>query len=317
METNNLISIVIPTYNRSDFLDLSLSKHLPLLQKYNIGVYIFDNASDDNTEDVVKKWMGEYEFLNYVKYAESMGPEKTLGYALMYPKTKYVWLFGDTYQFNSLSLDFLMNLLNKEYNDLIVFNLYDKLKFESQIVSDYNLLLDKLGALMTCGAVTIANRNLIKLEYFNRYLGTYFPHTGLYFESLFYKKNIRVQWVQEYSITGLKASNLKKKNWSMTPKVFDIACEKWTHFILSLPPLYKLENKKKVIMDFGKISGAFTFKNIIFLRHNGLLNLKTFKKYKSFFVLTIDYPLYFIFFVSIIPRWLCGLFVFVKKITKL
>ena len=33
---NNLVSILIPTYNRADFLDYSLGIHIPMIEKYNI-----------------------------------------------------------------------------------------------------------------------------------------------------------------------------------------------------------------------------------------------------------------------------------------
>ena len=55
MESNKQLSIVIPTYNRADFLDYSLKLHIPIVKKYNICIYISDNASTDNTKEVINK----------------------------------------------------------------------------------------------------------------------------------------------------------------------------------------------------------------------------------------------------------------------
>ena len=67
MEINKKLSIVIPTYNRADFLDYSLEIHIPMLKEYGIEIAIFDNASTDNTQEIVSKWMKEYDYLTYHK----------------------------------------------------------------------------------------------------------------------------------------------------------------------------------------------------------------------------------------------------------
>ena len=50
------LSIAIPTYNRSDFLDFFLEIHVPIARKYNVNFYISDNSSSDDTIEVIKKW---------------------------------------------------------------------------------------------------------------------------------------------------------------------------------------------------------------------------------------------------------------------
>lgn len=67
MEINKNLSIVIPTYNRADFLDYSLEVYIPMLKEYGIEIAIFDNASTDNTYEIVSKWIKEYDYLTYHK----------------------------------------------------------------------------------------------------------------------------------------------------------------------------------------------------------------------------------------------------------
>ena len=98
MEINKKLSIVIPTYNRADFLDYSLEIHIPMLKEYGIEIAIFDNASTDNTEKVVSKWMEEYPYLSYHRSETNIGPDANFERALKYPDTEYIWLLGDTYE---------------------------------------------------------------------------------------------------------------------------------------------------------------------------------------------------------------------------
>jgi len=77
---------------------------------------------------------------------------------------------------------------------------------------------------------------------------------------------------------------------------------------MSLPPSYKLENKMKCIMDFGKVSGLFTLQNLVFLRMRGLLNFQIFQKYKKLFIFTIDFHILLIFIISVVPIIILKLF---------
>lgn len=304
MEANKQLSIVIPTYNRADFLDYSLEVHIPMVKEYNIEISIFDNASTDNTQSIVQKWNKEYEHINYIRHDKNIGAVKNFEYALMYSKKEYIWLVGDTYQIPANAIDYFFNIMNQsnEYYDVIVFNLHDKIKLNSQTYTDFNLVLYDIGALMSCAAISIINKKLLNNDSLNRYLHTSFPHTGLIFEELTKQDKIKIKWLKEYKITGFNNNKLLKTNWSHTPKAFEIGCEDWTNFIMSLPPMYKLEDKMKCIMDFGKVSGLFTFKNLILLRMNGLLNIEIFNKYKKIFPFTINYPLWLIFIISLTPK---------------
>ena len=64
-----LLSIAIPTYNRAHYLDLCLSqicKQLPGNEQ-DIELIVSDNASPDNTEEVVKKYIDRGIDLKYIK----------------------------------------------------------------------------------------------------------------------------------------------------------------------------------------------------------------------------------------------------------
>lgn len=303
MQVNNQISIVIPTYNRADFLDYSLQIHMPLAKKHNVAIFIFDNASTDNTKQVVEKWMHEYPHLSYVRHDINIGAVLNVGFALKYPKTEFVWLLGDTYQISKNGVDLVLECINGTNRklDAIVCNLENKIEIETKTYEDTNILLYDLGALMTCIAVLVLSKSLIEKGAFERFRTTSFPHTGIIFEEIA-KRDFFIHWMPSIAIKGLHRHDLKKINWSHTQKAFEIGCEDWTNFVMSLPPSYKLENKMKCIMDFGKVSGLFSLQNLVMLRGLGLLDYVVLKRYKNLFFMTIDYPLSFIYAIAITPR---------------
>lgn len=308
---NRYLSIVIPTFNRSDFLNLSLEIHVPLLMKYNIPVFILDNASTDNTKEVVGKWMKVYKYIFYNLNSENIGPVANFELALNLPESDYVWLLSDTYKIPEKAIDYVIDNCGFNY-DFITFNLASIISEESKVYTNPNQLLHDLGALMTCAAVNVYSKSSIVNASFGRYRNSSFIQTGIIFEA-FVNKNVSLSWCSDISIEGIKGFNLSKKNWSNTKQAFEIGCEDWTNFVMSLPCLFTLKNKFKCIMEFGIISKLFTIKNIIYLRSVKLLNLKVFYCYKNIFRFVINYPLWLIFLISITPVIFLKIIIYIYK----
>ncbi len=303
MSVNQRLAIAIPTYNRADFLDYSLEVHIPIMQAHSVPIYISDNASTDHTKDVVEKWQQVYPYIYYHRNDENLGPDKNFEIALKMPATDYVWLLGDTYKIPDSGVSCFFSTIDKsEQNfDVVVFNLADKIVSPTNNYTDKNKLLSDLGAVMTCAAVNVYNKKLIDSAEFTRYFQSYFVQTGIIFEYIS-DIDFNIIWIKEYSIDSLNPPTLSKKNWSHSPKVFEIGCESWMNFVMSLPSAYRIVSKMKCIMDFGKVSGVFLLKNLIILRAMGLLNFKVFNRYKMLFPFTVNYPLFLIFFIAITPK---------------
>lgn len=301
MKPNKQLSIVIPTYNRAEFLDYSLEVHIPICKEFNVQIFISDNASTDNTQKIFEKWKQQYEYLYYSTNLTNMGSDANFEKALKMPDTDYIWLLGDTYQIEQKVLEYVLLKIAKAKYDVVVLNLADKLQIETKDYQDSNALLYDLGALMTCSAVSVYNKDLIRRVNFSRYYNSWFIQTGIIFEEIA-DKIFCIHWVKEQSIVGLEHPTLKKTNWTHTAKVFEIGCESWTNFVMSLPPSYKLENKMKCIMDFGKVSGIFSIINILLLRARGLLTFQEYYQYKKIFSFTIHHPKIIIFLIMLIPK---------------
>jgi abequosyltransferase len=307
---NSLISITIPTYNRANFLDACLEYHIPLAQKYNVKIFISDNASTDNTEEIVKKRIKEYSLISYSKNKENIGPDAGFEKALKLADTEYVWLLGDTYKIPVNGLDYLGNLLSSQtaiYN-LIVFNSGGRVKdILSQDYINPNKLLSDIGWHMTCISTLVYRVEILKEFDFIRYLNTNFIQTGIIFEYLS-NHNFLVHWIGDFSVETIYLEGLKKTSWE--DYVFEIWVERWPNFIFSLPPIFLLSSKMKACMDHGIKSKLFSMKNLLVMRFHNRLNFSVYKKYNHIMPLSIHHPRLLILFVSVFP-------IFVIKFFKL
>lgn len=73
IDYSNLISVIIPTYNRQEFLIEAIDSVLK--QKYpNIEIIIIDDNSSDETEERVNKRYSEFSNIYYYKNKVNMGP---------------------------------------------------------------------------------------------------------------------------------------------------------------------------------------------------------------------------------------------------
>lgn len=71
--SEKILSICIPTYNRADILDKTLSKLVlePAFQSGQIEICISDNASPDHTMVIVKKYISKYDNIVYIRNNEN------------------------------------------------------------------------------------------------------------------------------------------------------------------------------------------------------------------------------------------------------
>ena len=307
---NNLISITIPTYNRAQFLDACLEYHIPLARMHNVKIFISDNASDDNTEEVVNRRRSEYPLIFYTRNQVNVGADAGFEKALKLADTEYVWLLGDTYKIPEKGLDYLVNLLTScsvIYN-LIVFNWKDRVKDTiSQDYTNPNKLLSDIGWHMTCLSTLVYRVDMIRECNFKRYLNTYFIQSGIIFEYLGSHEH-HVHWNRDMSVEAISIDGLKKTSWEEYR--FEVWLERWSNFIFSLPPIFFLSSKIKAIKDHGVKTKVFSIKKLLVMRFHNRLNLSVYKKYHHIMPLTISYPRSLIFlFISILP-------IFVVKFIK-
>lgn len=94
-----VLSICIPTYNRSQCLDINVrsiieqitSQHLEQL----VELVIINNASVDNTDEIASNFARSYEFIRYIKNDSNLGIDGNIYKCTVAAKGSYVHLLSD------------------------------------------------------------------------------------------------------------------------------------------------------------------------------------------------------------------------------
>ncbi len=96
---NKLLTIAIPTYNRADLLDKQLAWLAQAIKGFDseCEIFVSDNCSTDNTQEIIKKWQGilSHVTFKYHKHSENVGVMRNIIHCLKSATTKYVWTIGD------------------------------------------------------------------------------------------------------------------------------------------------------------------------------------------------------------------------------
>lgn len=115
--THKLLSIIIPTYNRSALLYRALSALLPSVADHSdcMDVFISDNASTDDTKDVVDKFMQAYPtIISYNCQKENLGAQLNYRDAAKQVNSRYIALLSDDDIVTPHYVSTILNTLKKQ-----------------------------------------------------------------------------------------------------------------------------------------------------------------------------------------------------------
>ena len=120
-ENLSLLTIAIPTYNRAEYLDLCLSRifdeinSLSLSRRCLVSVYVSNNASTDNTSEVLSKYKlsSDFNFV-FVNNSINIGGDKNIIQCYLSALSPYVWVLGDDDVILSGGLEIVLNALIKK-----------------------------------------------------------------------------------------------------------------------------------------------------------------------------------------------------------
>ncbi len=179
-----LLSICIPTFNRSRFLAELLEALLPQLiasPSHGAGVelLISDNASADDTPAIVTALQARGLPARYVRNGTNLGADANFLQCLSLAEGKYVWVLGDDDLIMPGALGALLSLLSQGEAtgdfDLVYLSsfgftgslsqpphasvLRDRLGRFAEIITDGGYFLEKVNALIGLISVVIINRD--------------------------------------------------------------------------------------------------------------------------------------------------------------
>lgn len=135
MNKDILLSICIPTYNRAEILDQTLQKIFsnPDFDKDKVEVIVSDNASTDDTSEIVSKYPEAKYYKNIVNIKD-----KNFSLSLSYATGRYLKLFNDTLEFKPQALKKIIDTIEKHSENENLFfytNLFTNSNCTKEIVS--------------------------------------------------------------------------------------------------------------------------------------------------------------------------------------
>jgi glycosyltransferase involved in cell wall biosynthesis len=285
MKSEPVLCIVIPTFNRAAFLDQCLAFAVDAIGDYAVPICISDNCSSDSTAEVVKKWLAVYPLIRYSCNDANMGPDRNFEIALKMGQADYVWLLGDTYRITRACVDHLIDSLTSctPGPDVVVLNAAGRVTdVPGTVFTDANQLLTRLGWHMTCMSSLVYRRDVLAKAPYARFRSTDFIQVGIIFESI-ENRPFAVEWVADQSVYPINIAGVVKETWRA--RVLQVWVERWSNFVMSLPPSYALATKLACIKAHNSKSGLFSIGSMLSLRAENAFGWAVMRQYPSYLAL--------------------------------
>ncbi len=87
------LAICIPTYNRANFLPDTLNSII-CQASGDVEIVVSDNASSDNTEEVIRGFQQSFPRLKYYRWSENMGADLNYLKVIESAESEYCWFMG-------------------------------------------------------------------------------------------------------------------------------------------------------------------------------------------------------------------------------
>ncbi|MBE0459501.1 glycosyltransferase [Pseudoalteromonas prydzensis] len=111
---NELISVYIPTHNRSALLKRALNSALNQSYK-NVEIIVVDDGSKDDTKEIIQHYLNRHNNIIYLRHEQPKGACAARNYAISAAKGKYITGLDDDDEFLPHHLETLFNAFDDSY----------------------------------------------------------------------------------------------------------------------------------------------------------------------------------------------------------
>jgi abequosyltransferase len=193
---NILWSICIPTYNRAKFLEgciASLNKQINISNRDDVEILVSDNASTDETNIIIAKYIKNGLKISYYKNANNIGPDANFLQCINLAKGKYVLLLGDDDVLMEGTIDTVLQFLKRDNYGVVYIGGYgfsDKPRcinaptFEQakqKVFFDGNEFLRQVSIYVTFISSNIFNKDYVLNDFdYDRYRNSSFVQVPFY-----------------------------------------------------------------------------------------------------------------------------------------
>lgn len=312
MKESAFLTIVVPTYNHSDYIEYYLSKS-DYIDKLNIALEICDSSTNEETKKVVEKYQQKYSNLSYIHYDDINVDLKTF-LCLNKCHTKYVFLCGDGVILNAeVIYNKILPYLQRGF-DLIEFyddinekhiDYYYKLnkKYGTQDIIYNNLkshIQDNFWHMPFYGGTIVKSEifNKIKQDDIQNLIGTGFiyPFMICAFADM---GAMSVVLGGNYLI-----ANIRKKAaiWLDKQVAIKIWAKQFPAVIGMLPDEFN-DIKKELILNSERRLQFITLRGLCYFRINNNYSLKIYKEYKKELLTYSPLNKSKLILIAIFPKW--------------
>jgi abequosyltransferase len=125
------LSIAIPTYNGSRYIREALDSIISQLEDIHeeVEVVISDNASTDQTPEIIRDYQSKYSFIKYFRNEENLGADRNFDLAVRRSTGEYAWLFSDDDKLKPGAIKRVLEALEKYPNIGLIwvnYGIYDE-----------------------------------------------------------------------------------------------------------------------------------------------------------------------------------------------
>ena len=131
MDSKNLVSFIISTYNGQETLDQAISSILSQ-SHINLEILIIDDGSTDDSFDIIQKYANEDKRIKTYKNPQNIGLTKSLNFLIEQAKGEFIARQDD----DDISKE---NRIEKQLDFLIKYNL-DAVTSRAKIIGSDNLI---------------------------------------------------------------------------------------------------------------------------------------------------------------------------------
>ncbi len=155
MENNPLVTIICTSYNHAKFIEQSLNSVIN--QRYkNIELIIADNASEDNSVEVIENWLKNHNGIKFIKNESNLGITRSFNKAVKYANGTFLMdLSGDDVLMENCIGELIANYKLSTDVSLVFGN--------ANVVDENNNFLHSYFSLNHDG--TITDKSILTLDY--------------------------------------------------------------------------------------------------------------------------------------------------------
>lgn len=132
MSNSPLISVVLPTYNRAKYLKRTIDSILSQATEYSYEIIVVDDASSDDTEDLIQKI--DNERIQYFRLLKNSGGGKARNTGIANAKGKYVAFIDSDTTWHEGKIQQQIELLEKNDNYIGCYSRFVKISSRSSKV---------------------------------------------------------------------------------------------------------------------------------------------------------------------------------------